>query len=156
MLCYFPIFYDRIDMYDTIYRKEGTDMPKYRRARINDEVSRVIAEALREVKDPRVKNEMITITSCDVSGDLKFAKVYFSVYGAKPENIKEIKKGLYSAAGFLRRAIAEKINLRITPELNFEYDNAMERGANISELLKKAAVPEALETEAFEDDDSSF
>ena len=67
-------------------------MPKYRRARINDEVSRVIAEALRDVKDPRVKNEMITITSCDVSGDLKFAKVYFSVYGVKQENIKEKNK----------------------------------------------------------------
>ena len=129
-------------------------MPKYRRARINDEVARVISEALREVKDPRVKNEMITITSCDVSVDLKFAKVYFSVYGVKQENIKEIKKGLYSAAGFLRHAIAEKINLRITPELNFEYDNAMERGANISELLKKAAVPESLETESFEDDEA--
>ena len=130
-------------------------MPKYRRARINDEVARVISEALREVKDPRVKNEMITVTSCDVSGDLKFAKVYFSVYGAKPENIKEIKKGLYSAAGFLRRALAERINLRITPELTFEYDNAIERGANISELLKKAAVPAELETAPFESSDDS-
>ena len=130
-------------------------MPKYRRARINDEVARVISEALREVKDPRVKNEMITVTSCDVSGDLKFAKVYFSVYGVKPENIKEIKKGLYSAAGFLRRALAERINLRITPELTFEYDNAMERGANISELLKKAAIPAELETDSFESPEDS-
>ena len=131
-------------------------MPKYRRARINDEVARVIAEALREVKDPRVRDEMITVTSCDVSGDLKFAKVYFSVYGVKQENIKEIKKGLYSAAGFLRRAIAEKINLRITPELNFEYDNAMERGASISELLKKTSIPEEIATDSFEDEGSSF
>lgn len=136
-------------------RKEGRYlMPKYRRARINDEVARVISEALREVKDPRVKDEIITITGCDVSGDLKFAKVYFSVYGVQPEKIKEIKKGLYSAAGFLRRALAEKINLRITPELNFEYDNAMERGASISELLKKAAIPEELETESFDDADA--
>ena len=131
-------------------------MPKYRRARINDEVARVIAEALRDVKDPRVRDQMITVTSCDVSGDLKFAKVYFSVYGAKPEDIKDIKKGLYSAAGFLRRAIAETINLRITPELNFEYDTAMERGANISELLKKAAIPEEIATDSFEDDDTAF
>ena len=137
-------------------RKEDNTMPKYRRARINDEVARVIAEALRDVKDPRVRDQMITVTSCDVSGDLKFAKVYFSVYGAKPEDIKDIKKGLYSAAGFLRRAIAETINLRITPELNFEYDNAMERGANISELLKKAAIPEEIATDSFEDDDTAF
>ena len=121
-------------------------MPKYRKARINDEVARVLGEALREVKDHRVRDALITITSCDVSGDLKFAKVYFSVYGAEKENIKEIKKGLYSAGGFLRHTIAEKINLRETPELTFEYDDAMERGAHISALLKKAAIPETLET----------
>ena len=114
-------------------------MPKYRRARINDEVARVIAEALRDVKDPRVRDQMITVTSCDVSGDLKFAKVYFSVYGAKPEDIKDIKKGLYSAAGFLRRAIAETINLRITPELHFVKDNGMEHGAHIAKLLADIA-----------------
>ena len=130
-------------------------MPNYRRARINDEVARVISDALREVKDPRVRDALITVTSCDVSGDLKYAKVYFSAYGVGHDEIKEIKKGLYSAAGFLRRALAETINLRITPELSFEYDDAMERGANIAELLKKtAAAPEAPENmDAAEDED---
>ncbi len=128
-------------------------MPKYRRARINDEVARVLADAMRDVKDHRVRDHIITVTSCDVSGDLRFAKVYFSVYGADHETIKEIKKGLYSAEGFLRHALAETINLRITPELTFEYDNAMERGANISELLKKAQIPEELPTDL--DDDGS-
>lgn len=122
-------------------------MPKYRRARINDEVARVLADALRNVKDHRIRDQIITITSCDVSGDLRFAKVYFSVYGADHETIKEIKKGLYSAQGFLRHALAEEINLRITPELTFEHDNAMERGAHISELLKKASIPEELESD---------
>ena len=122
-------------------------MPKYRRARINDEVARVLADALRNVKDHRIRDQIITITSCDVSGDLRFAKVYFSVYGADHETIKEIKKGLYSAQGFLRHALAEEINLRITPELTFEYDNAMERGAHISELLTKASIPEELESD---------
>lgn len=130
-------------------------MPNYRRARINDEVARVISDALREVKDPRVRDALITVTSCDVSGDLKYAKVYFSAYGVGHDEIKEIKKGLYSAAGFLRRALAETINLRITPELSFEYDDAMERGANIAELLKKtSAAPEAPENmDAAEDED---
>ncbi len=114
-------------------------MANYRRARINDEVARVLSDSLREVKDPRVREPFITITSCEVSGDLKYAKVYFSVLGADKEKIKEIKKGLYSAAGFLRHALAEKINLRITPELSFEYDGAMERGAHISVLLKRTA-----------------
>lgn len=125
-------------------------MPNYRRTRINDEVSRVISETLREVKDPRVRDAMITVTSCDVSGDLKFAKVYFSVFGVPRDGIKDIKKGLYSAAGFLRHALAEKINLRITPELTFEYDDAMERGASISELLKKTASAPSASEEADE------
>lgn len=128
-------------------------MPKYRRARINDEVARVLADALRNVKDHRIRDQIITITSCDVSGDLRFAKVYFSVYGADHETIKEIKKGLYSAQGFLRHALAEEINLRITPELTFEYDNAMERGAHISELLKKASIPEELESDLDDTED---
>ena len=54
-------------------------MPNYRKARINDEVARVISDALREVKDPRVSSSLVTVTSCEVSGDLKYAKVYFSV-----------------------------------------------------------------------------
>ena len=69
-------------------------MPNYRKAKINDEVARVISDALREVKDPRVSSSLVTVTSCEVSGDLKYAKVYFSVFGADKDNIKEIKKGL--------------------------------------------------------------
>lgn len=121
-------------------------MAGYRRARVNDEVARVVAEALRDVKDYRVAGQMITVTSCDVSGDLKYAKVWFSVLGAEHTEIKEIKKGLYSAAGFLRSRIAQTLNMRATPELTFEYDDAMERGANIAELLKKAAVKEPEES----------
>ncbi|MBS7264214.1 MAG: 30S ribosome-binding factor RbfA [Eubacteriales bacterium] len=115
-------------------------MAKYRRARVNDEVGRVVAQAIRSVKDPRVAGEMITVTHCDVSGDLKYAKVYFSVYGADAEKIKEIKKGLYSAAGFIRHTVAETLNMRATPEFNFEYDDAIKRGADIFELLKKTGV----------------
>ena len=122
-------------------------MAGYRRVRVNDEVARVLNEALRTVKDPRVAGEMITVTQCDVSGDLKYAKVYFSVLGAGNDKIKEIKKGLYSAAGYLRSQIAHTLDMRQTPELSFEYDNAMERGANISELLKKANIKPAEEND---------
>ncbi|MCQ2435311.1 MAG: 30S ribosome-binding factor RbfA [Clostridia bacterium] len=115
-------------------------MAKYRRERINEEVMHTLGDAIRTVKDPRVAGKLITITACRVTGDLKYAKVFFSVMG--DEDIKEIKKGLYSAAGVLRRAIAEELNLRITPELTFEYDESMERGARIEELLKLAKVDE--------------
>ncbi len=125
-------------------------MSKYRRTRINDEVTRVMAEAIRTVKDPRVANSIITITRSDVSGDLKFAKIYFSVFGAEHEDIKELKKGLYSAQGYLRSYIARELNLRITPELTFEYDNAMEHGADIMRLLKKIEDSSTAENSAEE------
>ena len=118
-------------------------MPKFRRERINDEVTRVVAESLREVKDPRVSGSMITVTQSRVSGDLKYARIFFSVLGdTSAEKIKEIKKGLQSAQGFLRRKIAEGINLRITPELSFEYDDSIAHGAHIEQLIKDANIPE--------------
>ena len=111
-------------------------MSKYRRTRINDEMTRVIAEALRTVKDPRVAASLITVTKSDVTGDLKYAKIYISVFGADDDEIKEIKKGLYSAAGYLRSYVARELNLRATPELSFEYDNAMQHGEEIMRLMK--------------------
>ena len=84
---------------------------------------------------------------------LKIAKIYFSHLAGEE---KEVKKALMRAQGMLRRHLAETLNLRITPELNFEYDNAMERGANISELLKKAAIPEEIATDSFEDEGAEF
>lgn len=120
-------------------------MAKYRRERINEEVSKVLAESVRDIKDPRVSSSFVSVMSCDVTGDLKYARVYFSVLGgdaADPESdtIKEIKKGLKSAEGFLRCRLAQTLNLRITPELTFEYDAAPARGARISMLLKQAGV----------------
>ena len=111
-------------------------MSKYRRTRINDEMTRVIAEALRTVKDPRV---------ADVTGDLKYAKIYFSVFGADDDEIKEIKKGLYSAAGYLRSYVARELNLRATPELTFEYDNAMQHGEKIMRLMKSIEKDDSAE-----------
>lgn len=99
-------------------------------------MTRVIAEALRTVKDPRVAASLITVTKSDVTGDLKYAKIYFSVFGADDDEIKEIKKGLYSAAGYLRSYVARELNLRATPELTFEYDNAMQHGEKIMRLMK--------------------
>ena len=130
-------------------------MSKYRRTRINDEVTRVVAEAIRTVKDPRVSGAMITITKADVTGDLKFAKIYFSVFGDESENIKAIKTGLYSAAGYLRSYIARELNLRITPELSFEHDKGMEHGADIMRLLRKIETESADREEISETEDEN-
>ena len=107
-------------------------MANYRRGRINDEMKKELSAVLREVKDPRVSGAFISITSVEVTGDLKFAKVYYS---AMMGDKKEVAKGLKSSAGFIRREIARRLNLRMTPEFTFCEDHSIEHGARISKLL---------------------
>ena len=107
-------------------------MANYRRGRINDEMKKELSLVLREVKDPRLKDAFISVTAVEVTGDLKFAKVYYS---AMMGDKKEIAKGLKSSAGYIRREIAQRLNLRMTPEFSFYEDHSIEHGAKISKLL---------------------
>ncbi len=107
-------------------------MANYRRGRINDEVKKELSMILREVKDPRISDAFISVTAVEVSGDLKFAKVYYS---AMMGDKKEVAKGLKSSAGYIRREIARRLNLRMTPEFSFYEDHSIEHGAKISKLL---------------------
>lgn len=120
-------------------------MAKYRRDRINDEVKKELSMILREVKDPRIANAFISVTAVDVTGDLKFAKVYYS---AMQGDKKEVAAGLRSSAGFIRREVARRLNLRMTPEFTFVEDNSIEHGAHISKLLNSIEItPEDEENE---------
>ena len=110
-------------------------MPSNKLARTNDDIQRVLAAKLREIKDPRVSGVLISILSADVSADFKFAKVYYSVYGQ--HDPKELAKGLKSAVPYVRSRIAQELNLRINPEIQFIRDDGIRRGAEISALLKK-------------------
>ena len=112
-------------------------MANYRRGRINDEVKKELSIILREVKDPRISDAFISVTSVEVSGDLKFAKVYYS---AMMGDKKEVAKGLKSSAGFIRREIARRLNLRMTPEFSFYEDHSIEHGAKISKLLNDIEI----------------
>ena len=109
-------------------------MASYKINRVNEEMLREMSQIVRTVKDPRVNSGFVTITHCDVSGDLKFAKIYYSVLGGDPG---EVKKGLISAKGYIRREIAGRLNLRNTPELTFVSDDSIEKGAKISKILKE-------------------
>ena len=115
-------------------------MPKYRRNRINDAVARELTEILRDVKDPRISDAFVTITGADVTGDLKYAKIFYSIIGETDE--KELSRGLKSAAPFIRRELAVRLNLRQTPELTFIRDNSVEHGAHISKLLDEVRPKE--------------
>ena len=124
-------------------------MPNYRRGRINEEMSRELASILREIKDPRVSENFISITNVDVTPDLKYAKIGFSsMTGDKVE----IKKGLVSASGFIRKRLAETLNLRITPELTFVRDNGIAHGAEIASILHELHAQDAVSSSGDADD----
>ena len=123
-------------------------MAKYRIGRINDEMQKELSMVLREVKDPRVSSAFISITAVETTPDLKFAKVFYSVLSGDK---KEIARGLKSSAGFIRRQIAQNMNLRMTPEFTFVEDHSIEHGAHISKLLEGIEFSEEI-TEEEEND----
>jgi len=100
--------------------------------KINESVSRELSDILRSVKDPRVSGAFISVTGVDVSGDLSFAKVFYSVIGDETG----IARGLDSAAGFIRGELARRLNLRATPKLTFIKDDTAARAMKISGILK--------------------
>ena len=107
--------------------------------RINEDIQRVLASRLRDIKDPRVNQGMISVMAVDTTSDLRYAKVYLSVLGLKSE--KEFTKGLKSASGYLRHEIGQTLSLRYTPELQFELDKSIERGARINTILNGLDIP---------------
>ena len=107
-------------------------------ARINDDIQRVISARLRDIKDPRVQQGMISVTRVETTGDLRYSKIWLSVMGL--ENEKEFRRGLKSASGWLRRELGTVLNLRYTPELVFELDHSIEYGAHINELINSLDI----------------
>lgn len=103
--------------------------------KINEEVRRELANIIRELKDTRIPM-MTSVVAVNVTNDLRYAKAYISVMGDE-ETQKKAMEGLKSAAGFVRREIGKRIDLRYTPEFIFELDHSIEHGAHIEELLKK-------------------
>ena len=109
-------------------------------ARTNDDIQFVLSKLLPQVKDPRVQQGMISVTRVETTGDLRYAKVWLSVLGL--ENEKEFKKGLKSAAGWLRHELGQSLQLRYTPELIFERDQSIERGAKLTKLIEDVIAGE--------------
>ena len=107
--------------------------------RTNDDIRFVLSRLLPQVKDPRVRQgDLLSITRVDTTGDLRYCKVYLSVLGELNE--KEFKKGLKSAAPWLRHELGQSLDLRYTPELIFELDKSIEHGAYINSLIEKLDI----------------
>ena len=113
--------------------KSQIEMANYKRDRRNEEIRRVIAEILKDIKDPRIPS-MPSVNSCDVTGDLEEARVYVSFLTDYDE--KEVKQGLKASAGYVRKQLAERLNMRNSPKIYFILDHSVETGARINEILK--------------------
>ncbi len=112
---------------------------KYRQNRINDEMRRELCEIIRTVKDPRVSDALVIITAVDCAADLKTAKVYFSTVSGTDHGMSrdDIRRGLTSAQGYIRGQLAQRLNLRMTPQLTFISDQSLEKGAEVTKLLNQ-------------------
>ena len=102
--------------------------------RINMEVQRELSQIIRsEIKDPRI-HPPTSVLAVEVTPDLKYCKAYISVLGDE-EAGKATIEGLRSAASFVRRELAHRVNLRNTPEIKFILDQSIEYGVNMSKLI---------------------
>ena len=105
---------------------------------IIEEIQRELSALIPAVKDPRVSG-MISVTAVETTPDLRYAKAYISVLDK--ENGERVLKGLRSASGWLRRELGSALKLRYTPELVFQLDDSIDKGAHILELLRSVEGP---------------
>ncbi|MBQ2678705.1 MAG: 30S ribosome-binding factor RbfA [Firmicutes bacterium] len=112
-----------------------------RMVRINDEIQREIAEIIRtEIKDPRMA-PMVSVVKVETTQDLKFCKVYISVLGTEEET-NNTMEALKSGEGFIRKLVAERVNLRLTPKLIFKHDDSLEYSIRMSKLIDEISAKE--------------
>lgn len=112
------------------------DFPRARR--IADQMQRELSELIRlEVKDPRVV--MVTLTDVEVTRDMDHAKVFFTTLGGPAEH-EACLQGLQRASGFLRTQLSQRMQLRQVPKLSFVYDESVERGMHLAQLIDTAVA----------------
>lgn len=106
-----------------------------RQKRVNSLLTKTLSEIIeRELKDPRIG--LVTVTSVEVSPDIKYATVFFTVHGGAEKGEKQ-EEILNHASGYIQHLIAERLELRNTPKLNFKYNSSLDRIEKIESLLKE-------------------
>lgn len=109
----------------------------HREFRVADQIQKDLASLFHlEVKDPRIG--FITITDVELSVDLSLARIFYSTFPSDSQKLKTTQEGLDAVVGFLRSKISKSIRLHHAPELKFIYDNSLERGRFLSNLIEEA------------------
>lgn len=107
--------------------------------RIEEEVKKIVSKLIdHELKDPRLESGLISVTKVEVSKDLKYCKIFVSMLGVKDEG--SAMEALESASGYVRKEIGSNIRMHSTPEVKFEFDNSMEYGAHIQNIINELGI----------------
>lgn len=114
-------------------------MASHKLGRNTEDIKRELTAVLREMKDPRVSQKMLSIVRVDVSRDLSYCKAYVSAMEGF-DTAKEAAKALNSAAGFIRREVGSRLTLRHVPAMSFEATDSIEYSANISHILSELNI----------------
>ena len=119
----------------------------YRAGRLAEEIRKITGNMLLfELKDPRLKGKMVSVSGVDVSDDGSYATVYLSVLGksisedADEKEKDDILKAMKSASGVIRREIGKNVKLRHVPELSFKIDNSIEYGRHMSKIIDSLGI----------------
>ena len=112
--------------------------------RVNESVRQVLADAMLELKDPRIG--LVTVTGVVTAQDLRYATVYVSVLGSDRKRQATLA-GLEAAAGLLQSRLARQLRMKRTPQLTFEYDPSVERGVYMSQLIDELAPDDSHDTD---------
>ena len=122
-----------------------------RMRRVNESVRAVVAEAVGQLKDPRIG--MVTVTGVKITPDLREGTVFVSVLGGERKRASTLR-GLESAHGVLQARVARELGLKRTPQLTFEYDSSVERGVRMTKLIDELAtdLPDSPHDEPGDDD----
>ncbi|MBQ9761687.1 MAG: 30S ribosome-binding factor RbfA [Oscillospiraceae bacterium] len=106
--------------------------------RINEEIQKELSNLIRNLKDPRIQNTMISITRVETTPDLRYTKVYVSFL--QEDKAADALKGLQSAAGYLRRELGQGLKLRYTPQIVWALDDSITYGAKMLALINSLGV----------------
>jgi ribosome-binding factor A len=115
-----------------------------RMRRVNESVRQVLAETLPELKDPRIG--LVTVTGVDTAPDLRHAVVFVSVLGSEKKK-RATMVALDAAHGVLQSSLAKQLRLKRTPQLTFEYDQSVEHGVRMSQLIDQLAPEDDAEVD---------
>ena len=114
-------------------------MPGHKLGRTTEDIRRELSALLRELKDPRTQNMLLSIVRVEVTNDLSYCTVYVSAMEGL-DRAKTAVQGLRSASGFLRRELGRRLQLRHVPELIFKATDSIAYGANISRILHELGM----------------